>query len=110
MEKLQNKNMVLNFLNVATYKGLINQDIRELEKKIDKNISVLGTAREDIEYEDIDNLKKDELKKRVQAHNEDLNKIMIEIENNISEYKELIKERYLEFGAVLREVEEEYIN
>ncbi|MGL5596293.1 MAG: hypothetical protein ACRDDH_20355 [Cetobacterium sp.] len=110
MEKLQNKNMVLNFLTVATYKGLINQDIRELEKKIDKNISVLGTAREDIECKDIDNLKKDELKKRVQAHNKDLNKIMIEIENNISEYKELVKERYLEFGAVLREVEEEYIN
>lgn len=110
MEKLQNKNMVLNFLTVATYKGLINQDIREIEKKIDKNISVLGTAREDIECEDVDNLKKDELKKRVQAHNKDLNKIMIEIENNISEYKELVKERYLEFGAVLREVEEEYIN
>lgn len=33
MEKtLINKKLILNFLNVSTYKGLINQDIREIEK------------------------------------------------------------------------------
>lgn len=66
MEKtLINKKLILNFLNVSTYKGLINQDIREIEKKI---------------------------------------------ENNINEYKDALKERYLEFGAILHEIENDFIN
>lgn len=111
MEKtLINKKLILNFLNVSTYKGLINQDIREIEKKIDKNISVLGFAREDIKYEDIKKLKADELKSLIENHNKDLNKISISIENNINEYKDALKERYLEFGAILHEIENDFIN
>ena len=111
MEKtLINKKLILNFLNVSTYKGLINQDIREIEKKIDKNISVLGFAREDIKYEDVKKLKADELKSLIENHNKDLNKILISIENNINEYKDVLKERYLEFGAILHEIENDFIN
>lgn len=111
MEKtLINKKLILNFLNVSTYKGLINQDIREIEKKIDKNISVLGFTREDIKYEDIKKLKADELKSLIENHNKDLNKISISIENNINEYKDALKERYLEFGAILHEIENDFIN
>ena len=111
MEKtLINKKLILNFLNVSTYKGLINQDIKEIEKKIDKNISVLGFAREDIKYEDVKKLKADELKSLIENHNKDLNKILISIENNINEYKDVLKERYLEFGAILHEIENDFIN
>lgn len=107
---LINKKLILNFLEVATDKGLVNQDIREIEKKIEKNISVLGFAREEIKCDDIEKVNCDELKKMIITHNNELKKLVLNIENNINEYKDLLKERYLEFGAVLYEIENEYIN
>lgn len=111
MEKiLQNRELILNFLEVATQKGLINQDIREIEERIEKSMSVLGSTREDIECEDIDKLEKEELKKRLKAHNEDLGKVLLKIEDSIGEYKGALKKRYLEYGAILHEVEEDFFN
>ena len=107
---VQYKNMILSFLNVATTKGLINQDIRELETELSEKILTFETIRKNLECENIENLKKDELKKRIQAYSEDFNGIIMKIEMDMIKHTELVKERYLEFGAILHEIEESYIS
>lgn len=103
------KDITRHFLNIGTYKGLINADIQELRVKIDKNISVLDCMKEDIIFSEIKQMEEQELKELVGIHNSNLYRCVMQLENNINEYEELLKKRYMEFGAILYEIENEYI-
>lgn len=103
------KDITRNFLNIGTYKGLINADIQELRVKIDKNISALNCMKEDIIFSEIKQMEEQELKELVGIHNSNLYRCVMQLENNINEYEELLKKRYMEFGAILYEIENEYI-
>lgn len=103
------KDITRHFLNIGTYKGLINADIQELRVKIDKNISVLDCMKEDIIFSEIKQMEEQELKELVGIHNPNLYRCVMQLENNINEYEELLKKRYMEFGAILYEIENEYI-
>lgn len=111
MEKiLQNKELLLNFLSRSTELGLVNQDLYELDNAIKKDLSILNDIKKDLIFDEVKQMADKELKNLIELHNKNINELIIRLENNIVDYKYLVKDRYLEFGAVLFEIESEYIN
>lgn len=103
------KDITRHFLNIGTYKGLINADIWAMKEEINKQIVVLNFAKDDIKIEEIEQMGKDEISQLIERHNSNLKQCILNLENNINEYEELLKKRYMEFGAILYEIENEYI-
>lgn len=77
---LENKKLFLNFLGVTHNRGVIDKEISELREQFDILILTLEP------------------------------KIRIKLEDNVNQMMDIIKERYFEYGALVKEVELDYNN
>lgn len=77
---LENKRLFLNFLGVTHSRGVVDKEIFELREKFDSLIRNLEP------------------------------KTKLSLENTLEEMLEIVKDRYFEYGAIVKEIETDYIN